>query len=452
MSRVQVAAAAAVAGLAALGVLILRSGERLTWSELFGLAPRSAPIRGEVKPGYEPVREAFEANFAKGVEIGASFAAFVDGECVADLVGGWKDPGRTAEFDTTTVAPVFSCGKAVMAIIVAKLVSEGRLRYEDRVADIWPEFAAGSKDRVTVSDVLAHVGGVSWLDPEFRPSPEELRDLDALAKKIAAAPHNWGGERKATYSAAVGGFFLNEVVRRVDPKGRSCSAILKEDILPLLDGGDRPAEIYCGLPEDFDHSRLATVKVYNPLRLLARMLTPGFISGCPLPSEYYQILFDRGTLKALTSIPRFKEQKDMFLGEASSYNMVSNARSLASLASLMSLGGSPLVGAETLSAALADLEPSPTVVLGRQMAVGGFGKLQKKAPVVFSDFPNPIDERYCWYGWHGAGGAVLQWNPALKIGVAYVMNGMNPLFGGDSRGGACAKAVVECAEALRGGK
>jgi len=37
------------------------------------------------------VRQAFEANFAEGWELGARFALAIDGEIVIDLIGGWAD-------------------------------------------------------------------------------------------------------------------------------------------------------------------------------------------------------------------------------------------------------------------------------------------------------------------------------------------------------------------------
>ena len=49
-------------------------------------------IDGVVKPGFEPVREAFEKNFSSRNEVGAACAAVVDNELVVDLWGGEADP------------------------------------------------------------------------------------------------------------------------------------------------------------------------------------------------------------------------------------------------------------------------------------------------------------------------------------------------------------------------
>lgn len=392
-------------------------------------------------------------------EIGAGFAAYVDGECVIDVVAGHADPARTKAYTAETLNPIFSNGKAVMAIVVAKLVSEGRLSYSDTMAKHWPEFAAGGKEGVTVSDVLAHIGGVAWVDPDRLPTAAELSDLDALAQKIAGQPHNYPGQRLPVYHAALGGCFLNEVVRRADPKNRSCGQILREDIVPLLNShpvpaGTRPAEIYCGLPSNVDRSRIALMRQYPTSRLLARAILPGFITGDPLPKELLAIRKDKHLMNALASIPPvpkgaktiFQGGLESFDGEASSFNMISNASSLARLASVMALGGSPVVNTAAFEEAHSDVQPAPVVCLGRKMAVGGLGIINKKSPVLSNGFANEESEDYKWFGWHGAGGSVFQWCPNKKIGVSYVMNAMNPYFGGDDRGGRCIMALVDCIE------
>ena len=46
-------------------------------------------VQGFVHPKFEAVRGAFAAAFARGDDLGASFAATIDGEPVIDLWGGW---------------------------------------------------------------------------------------------------------------------------------------------------------------------------------------------------------------------------------------------------------------------------------------------------------------------------------------------------------------------------
>ena len=80
------------------------------------------------------VREAFEANFEGGLELGARFCLAIDGEIVVDLMGGFADRARTRPFDAATLAPVYSTTKALAALMIARLVGDGRLDYRQPVA------------------------------------------------------------------------------------------------------------------------------------------------------------------------------------------------------------------------------------------------------------------------------------------------------------------------------
>src|SRR4051812_25107551 len=96
-------------------------------------------IHGTCAPGFEPVAEAFEAGLAE--ELGAGFAFCVDGELVVDLVGAYADRALTRPFDAQTLTPVFSTTRAMASLLIARLVDQGRLGYDQPVAAVWPEFA-----------------------------------------------------------------------------------------------------------------------------------------------------------------------------------------------------------------------------------------------------------------------------------------------------------------------
>src|SRR5215467_5806655 len=109
---------------------------------------------GFVAPGFERVRDAFEAQLAE--EMGASFAAVRDGEVIVNIWGGWANREHTRPWDANTIVPVYSTTKAVSAIVMAWLVDRGQLNYADTVAKIWPAFGAHGKDKLSVAQALAH--------------------------------------------------------------------------------------------------------------------------------------------------------------------------------------------------------------------------------------------------------------------------------------------------------
>ncbi|HKA05418.1 MAG TPA: hypothetical protein VKD67_13855 [Acidimicrobiales bacterium] len=53
-------------------------------------------VAGLVEPGFEPVREAFEANLAEGRDVGAAVAVDLHGRPVVDLCGGRFDLAASA--------------------------------------------------------------------------------------------------------------------------------------------------------------------------------------------------------------------------------------------------------------------------------------------------------------------------------------------------------------------
>ena len=60
------------------------------------------------------------------------------GEPVIDLWAGWADTAQTVPYGADTLTPVFSAGKAVMALLIATCVERGLLDYEQPVARYWP--------------------------------------------------------------------------------------------------------------------------------------------------------------------------------------------------------------------------------------------------------------------------------------------------------------------------
>src|SRR5262249_42277738 len=120
-------------------------------------------VQGTVAPGFEAAREAFAANFEREGdyrEVGASFAAFHKGRLVVDLWGGFADRARTRPWTRDTLANVWSSTKGITATAMAILVDRGRVRYEDKVAKHWPEFAANGKGDITIAQVMAHQAGL----------------------------------------------------------------------------------------------------------------------------------------------------------------------------------------------------------------------------------------------------------------------------------------------------
>ena len=136
-----------------------------------------------VVAGWEPVRDAFIEGFNKGEEHGAQVAVYHHGQCVVDLVGGWKDKEHTEPYGEDALQVVFSTTKGITSLAVAMCVEQGLLSYSEQVATYWPEFAAHGKGDITVAQLLSHRAGLYTVDGPIE--LEEALHWDTVTQRLA---------------------------------------------------------------------------------------------------------------------------------------------------------------------------------------------------------------------------------------------------------------------------
>jgi CubicO group peptidase (beta-lactamase class C family) len=203
---------------------------------------------GYVAPGFERVREVFDAGLAE--ELGAGFAVIRDGEVVVDIWGGWTDRTQTRPWAKDTIVPVYSTTKGVAALVVAMVQDHGLLDYDAATASLWPAFGVHGKDRVTIAQTLAHMAGVpGFLEPI---DPDLWLDVPACAEAIAALEPLWPSGTASGYHPMTWGYIASELVRRA--AARSLGTILREDICTPLG-----IDFQIGTPES-EHARCAEMK------------------------------------------------------------------------------------------------------------------------------------------------------------------------------------------------
>lgn len=105
---------------------------------------------------------------------GASIAVVYKGEVVYAKGFGVRKAGESAAVDENTVFQLASCSKPITSTAVAALVSQQKLRWEDRIEKAYPEFEVGDSwisSHLTYRDLLSHHSGL----PEF--AGDILEDL-----------------------------------------------------------------------------------------------------------------------------------------------------------------------------------------------------------------------------------------------------------------------------------
>ncbi len=386
------------------------------------------------------------------------------GERVVDL---WAAPADDTVFSPDSLVNVFSCGKSLEAIAMACLVGRGLLDYAAPVARYWPEFGANEKGELTVADVLRHEGGMAAfhtsLDPDdLLPTNLKLNKVGALIESHSLR-YPTGGRGKREYHAFTRGWILNEVFRRVDPKGRTIGEFYEEEIRRSLD-----VDVIIGVREA-ELGRIVNVKPLGLGFQLLQSLKPRVL-GRKIEHHFFQIVgrilrvlpgLRHATM--LSAPPPFEgiEWLDHFnersgaMGETPSVGAKCSARGLAKLAAVMAARGRWAEREVLSEAAWQAMHDSPIEAPMRfastsftQGGLNRFRAVEPNAPECEHAF-NSGREGY--YGWMGFGGAIFQWHPEHEIGFAFVPTLLHTLDILNERGKLYQAEVLRCSERLRTG-
>lgn len=172
-------------------------------------------IKGSWSPEWQPVIDAFVANFSEG-EQGAGVALYHCGKLVVNIWAGERS-NRLANianepWNENTIVNIFSAGKGLVALCVLQLVAQGKLNLDAPIAHYWPEFAQGDKARITVRDVLCHRSGLSAFHQHI--ADDQIFNWDAMTAAIANETSWWTPSEGQGYSPFMFGWILGELIRR----------------------------------------------------------------------------------------------------------------------------------------------------------------------------------------------------------------------------------------------
>jgi CubicO group peptidase (beta-lactamase class C family) len=349
---------------------------------------------GHVEPGFESVRNAFDAMLLSDPHYSAQVTALWRGRTVIDLAGG---PDLTAEDYTG----VFSASKGVAATVVALLLDRGLFDLDERMATYWPEFAAEGKADITVRQVLSHRAGLVGSHDGF--TIDELKDTSLAAAKIAASPPFWQPGTAHGYHALTIGMLMEELVRRVT--GRSLQSIYEDEIR-----APRGIDFYLGLPESEDGRYRDVLPPMPTPAQLAELANyswgPDSLTALAFNSINAEFAPAGGTMGP--------NNRDMRALGFSSVNGAGSARGLAHLYGAI-LGGpdaEPLLSQRTIAEfSRQHAYGLDRVLLGMSTA---FGLVYMK--------PHPRLEfgSYRAFGHDGAGGALAFADPMYDLAFGYI--------------------------------
>ena len=368
-------------------------------------------VQGTCDSRFEAVRELFQKHLDDGADVGASFAATLDGEFVVDLGGGYADEARTRPWQRDTIVNVYSTTKTVTALCALILADRGLIDFYAPVAKYWPEFAQNGKAGIEVRHLMSHSAGVAGWDVPL--TVQDQYDWEKVTSLLAAQAPWWEPGTASGYHAATQGFLIGEVMRRVT--GKSVGTFLREEV-----AGPLGADFHIGLAPEHDAR-------------VGEMIPP--------PADPGALPIDPRSLAARAIFNPPVDARDSATdgwrrAQHPAGNGHGNARSVARLHAVLACGGEAfgarLLSREGCDAVFDEQTNGVDMVLGVPLRFGiGFALNSPEFPVG----PNP---RTCW--WSGWGGSIVLIDYDARATVSYVMNSMREGLLLDARAARLARA------------
>ena len=401
------------------------------------MVDQKVELKGRIASGFEAVGEAFLANFAEGKEVGASFAMFQHGLPLVDIWAGHADAAKTRDWEADSIVNVYSTTKGMTALALALLVDEGKVDYDAKVTDYWPEFAAAGKHDITVSILMSHQAGLCGVTERI--SLEDLYNWDRMVGLLAAQEPFWEPGTANGYHAMTYGYLAGEIIARVT--GQTPGNFFRERIAEPLG-----ADFHIGLPESEDHR-------------VAEMIAPGGgkastsgigqkddqkdgqkdekKSGAKIdikPPKHFLAALANPTLTSEEANTRAWRAAEIPAG-----NGQGNARSVARVYAMQANGGEledvRIISEDGIAASTRECCNRKDLILGFGVRWGHGYILNSK------NLYGPVDNCFGHSGWGGSFGFADLDN---GLGVGYVMNQMDTNVAGDPRGARLIEAVYGC--------
>jgi len=213
---------------------------------------------------------------------GAQLAVYRHGRKVLDIGGGIARRRINVPVNPDTMFVIFSSTKGLAALAMWILHERTGFSFDDPVVKYWPTFASQvpEKAKVTIRHVMGHRGGFPR-GPEWF-TARHWNNREALVRAMEEAPLLWTPGEACGYHELNFGWVLDELCRRIDPRGRDIGTFLREEALLPLGIED----CYIGLPEDMAlEERVAWVEEPEEALTVAQAtgVAAGAAAGAPAP-------------------------------------------------------------------------------------------------------------------------------------------------------------------------
>jgi CubicO group peptidase (beta-lactamase class C family) len=355
----------------------------------------------ELRQRLEPL---FRENFEKFGDLGAAVSVWQNGKPIVDLYGGFRDTRLETPWASDTLVLVWSATKGIGSACVLHALQEHNIDISQRVVDIWPEFAQGGKETITLAQLLSHQAGLCALDRRV-----DVVDYGEVIRALEAQKPIWPPGTAHGYHARTFGFLLDELLRRIT--GKTLSDYWRKNFAEPLN-----LDFWIGLPEK-ENPRVATVyaaksgKRPEPKQFYLDLVTPGTLARKTFTSPY--------GLKAISGMnsPTIRVQPIVSFGGIGTASALAKFYSM--LANAGKYEGRTFFSEKTMAWMTATLADGVDRVFQIPTAFSaGFMKdARNAARRIFGSSLNA-------FGHPGAGGSHAFADPENRIAFAYGMNQM----------------------------
>jgi CubicO group peptidase (beta-lactamase class C family) len=375
---------------------------------------QAPPLDVFVEPGFEAVADQVLDHFAADEELGCQVAVRIEGETVVDVAAGWADRDKTRPMERSTLVGVFSCSKAISALVIAWMVDRRMLTYDQPVADLWPAFAAEGKGSVTVAQALSHQAGVPGIPSDW--TIADWFDVEKTAARVASLAPMWPPGTASGYHAITWGVIAGELARRAD--GRTLGTILREEI-----AAPNGIDFWIGLPER-EHDRVAEMRKPRQMPEFGEINPP-----------------TRAAFLQKWSSPALGDQTLYRTAEIPAANGHGTAMAMATLADAYAregkIGTTQVIAPWAIAEATKERIGGPDLVLKSDLSFGAGVMRNRPHRPIFGRGPRAV-------GHSGHGGSCVMADPDRAISFGYAMTKQSNALVIDARADRLIKAVYGC--------
>ena len=163
-----------------------------------------------------------------GAQSAVQCCAYIDGEVAVDAWAGTYKKGGTQKIDGNSLFPVFSTEKPLLATAVHRAVEMGKMRYDMKISELWPEFAKNGKQDITLHNIITHHSG---LQPHQNDGTTDAQfcDWNFMVKQCENFKPQMKPATKSMYLGLTYAWLLGEPLSRAMKK--PCSDVLRELVL-----------------------------------------------------------------------------------------------------------------------------------------------------------------------------------------------------------------------------